>query len=345
MIAETDGAQEPGPAQPETNDGVDVIAEADGAEEPGPAQPETNDGVDVIAETDGAQEPGPAQPETNDGVDVIAEGDGAEKPGSAQPGTNRNDGGVHVGNAEGDGAEKPGSAQPGTNRNDGGVHVGNAEGDGAEKPGSAPADPHERRPGPDVCHTTHVAKRPRRGPTNPDFRQGVRWRLGARTPPPLRRTRRHRPGYRRPQADPTARPSQSVSQLARTTPRPSGTTARGSEADEGARVPASAPVEEPRSRPGRSSRALLANRIPNWGSPDESVHVGRYLPIWGSLRSIGTSGESRRPTAPRSWASPTSNATPRRRPPNDGPAATGASSRSCTSAFTPTARARRGASP
>ena len=120
---------------------------------------------------------------------------------------------------------------------------------------------------------------------------------------------------------------------------------RGSEADEGARVPASAPVEEPRPRPGRSSRALLANRIPNWGSPDESVHVGRYLPIWGSLRSIGTSGESRRPAAPRSWASPTSNATPRKRPPNDGPAATGASSRSCTSAFTPTARARRGASP
>ena len=152
------------------------------------------------------------------------------------------------------------------------------------------------------------------------------------------------PGLSSPSSGPHSAPK-SVSQLARTTPRPSGTTARGSAADEGARVPASAPVEEPRSRPGRSSRPLLANRIPNWGSPDESVHVGRHLPIWGSLRSIGTSGESRRPAAPRSWASPTSNATPRRRPPNDGPAATGASSRSCTSAFTPTARARRGASP
>ena len=117
------------------------------------------------------------------------------------------------------------------------------------------------------------------------------------------------PGLSSPSSGPHSAPK-SVSQLARTTPRPSGTTARGSAADEGARVPASAPVEEPR-----------------------------------SLRSIGTSGESRRPAAPRSWASPTSNATPRRRPPNDGPAATGASSRSCTSAFTPTARARRGASP
>ena len=59
-------------------------------------------------------------------------------------------------------------------------------------------------------------------------------------------------------------------------------------------------------------------------------------------RSIGTSGASPRPGAPRSWAGRTRSASQRRRPPNDGPAGTVARWRSSTSANTaPTAPARR----
>ena len=57
------------------------------------------------------------------------------------------------------------------------------------------------------------------------------------------------PALSSPSSGPHSAPK-SVSQLARTTPRPSGPTARGSEADEGARVPTSAPVESRHPPPG-----------------------------------------------------------------------------------------------
>ena len=84
---------------------------------------------------------------------------------------------------------------------------------------------------------------------NPDLRQGVTVATGsthAAACPPRTATS---PALSSPSRGPHSAPK-SVSQLARTTPRPSGTPARGSEADEGARVPASAPVESRDPPPG-----------------------------------------------------------------------------------------------